>query len=106
MASGGADHVIPPFKERLREALDSESLPVALGRSLPQLSERRDAAFRVRDFEGSQADLGGRRQAAREEQAHVYYGDVTSPEALAHAHLARRGCWLCLSTTRLRRAER
>ena len=64
MASGAAGHTIPPFKERLREALESESLPVALGRSLPQLSERRDAAFRVRDFEGSQADLGGRRQAA------------------------------------------
>ena len=89
MVSGAAGHAIPPFKERLREALESESLPVALGRSLPQLSERRDAAFRVRDFEGSQADLGGRRQAAREEQAHVYYGDVTSPEALAHAHLGQ-----------------
>ena len=41
-------YTIPPFKaDRLREALDSESLPVALGRSLPQLSERRDAAFRA-----------------------------------------------------------
>ena len=28
-------------------------------------------------------------RAAREEQAQVYYGDVTSPEALAHAHLAQ-----------------
>ena len=64
MAAAGTSHTIPPFKERLREALQSESLPVALGRSLPQLSERRDAAFRVQDFEGSQADLGGRRQAA------------------------------------------
>ena len=66
MAAGGATHAIPPFKERLREALESESLPVALGRSLPQLSERRDAAFRARDFKGGQADLGGRRRAALE----------------------------------------
>ncbi len=28
-------------------------------------------------------------RAARQAQAHVYYGDVTSPEALAHAHLGQ-----------------
>jgi len=64
MSAGSAAHAIPPFKDRLREALESESLPVALGRSLPQLSERRNAAFSARDFPSSQADLGGRRQAA------------------------------------------
>ena len=82
MASGGAGHVIPPFKERLREALDSESLPVALGRSLPQLSERRDAAFRARDFKGGQADLGGRRRAALERMPELVEEFTTAAEAV------------------------
>ena len=82
MASGGAGHVIPPFKERLREALESESLPVALGRSLPQLSERRDAAFRARDFKGGQADLGGRRRAALERMPELVEEFTTAAEAV------------------------
>lgn len=82
MAAGSAAHAIPPFKERLREALESESLPVALNRSLPQLSERRDAAFRVRDFEGSQADLGGRRQAALDRMPELVEEFTAAAEAV------------------------
>ena len=82
MASGAAGHKIPPFKERLREALESESLPVALGRSLPQLSERRDAAFRARDFKGGQADLGGRRQAALERMPELVEEFTAAAEAV------------------------
>lgn len=37
MASGAAGHAIPPFKERLREALESDSLPVALGLDAPAI---------------------------------------------------------------------
>ena len=82
MAPGAAGHAIPPFKERLREALESDSLPVALGRSLPQLSERRDAAFRTRDFQGSQADLGGRRQAALERMPELVEEFTAAAEAV------------------------
>ena len=82
MASGGAGHTIPPFKERLHEALESESLPVALGRSLPQLSERRDAAFRARDFKGGQADLGGRRRAALDRMPELVEEFTTAAEAV------------------------
>ena len=82
MSAGSAAHTIPPFKERLREALESESLPVALGRSLPQLSERRDAAFRARDFEGSQADLGGRRQAALDRMPELVEEFTAAAEAV------------------------
>ena len=82
MSAGSAAHTIPPFNERLREALESESLPVALGRSLPQLSERRDAAFSARDFEGSQADLGGRRQAALDRMPELVEEFTAAAEAV------------------------
>ncbi|MYE00186.1 MAG: 4Fe-4S dicluster domain-containing protein [Alphaproteobacteria bacterium] len=82
MSAGSAAHAIPPFKERLREALESESLPVALGRSLPQLSERRNAAFSARDFEGSQADLGGRRQAALDRMPELIEEFTAAAEAV------------------------
>ncbi len=57
-------HPIAPFKSRLRAALASTSLPVALGRTLPQLDGRRREAFADRDFEGGQRDLAARRGAA------------------------------------------
>ena len=82
MSAGSAAHAIPPFKERLREALESESLPVALGRSLPQLSERRNAAFSARDFPGSQADLGGRRQAALDRMPQLVEEFTAAAEAV------------------------
>jgi len=82
MSAGSAAHTIPPFKERLREALESESLPVALGRSLPQLSERRNAAVSARDFEGSQADLGGRRQAALDRMPELIEEFTAAAEAV------------------------
>ncbi|MDE2768207.1 MAG: LUD domain-containing protein [Chloroflexota bacterium] len=82
MSAGSTAHTIPPFRERLREALESESLPVALGRSLPQLSERRDAAFSARDFEGSQADLGGRRQAALDRMPELVEEFTAAAEAV------------------------
>ena len=57
-------HEIPPFRQRLREALASESLPVALGRALSLLSERRAEAFDGRDFTALRDSLAARRQAA------------------------------------------
>ncbi len=57
-------HAIPSFRSRLREALASTSLPIALGRTLPKLNERRDAAFESHDFEQVQSDLRTRRRAA------------------------------------------
>ena len=55
---------IAPFKRRLADALRSESLPVALDRSLTQLRERRDAAFAGRQFKVSRARLAAQRAAA------------------------------------------
>ena len=55
---------------------------MALGRSLPQLSERRDAAFRARDFKGGQADLGGRRRAALERMPELVEEFTTAAEAV------------------------
>ena len=64
MSADEIGHAIPSFRSRLREALASTSLPIALGRTLPKLTERRDAAFESHDFERVQADLRTRRRAA------------------------------------------
>jgi iron-sulfur cluster protein len=53
---------IAPFKKRLRAALDSQSLPVALTRVLPLLDERRREAFEDRDFPAEQERLAAIRQ--------------------------------------------
>lgn len=41
---------VAPFKERLEQALESTTLPVALGRALPAFRERRRNAFEGDDF--------------------------------------------------------
>ena len=56
------NHSIAPFKQRLRAALKSESLPVALGRVLPILDSRRREAFKGRDFPAEQARLAAIRR--------------------------------------------
>ncbi len=66
MASGSTGHAIPPFETRLREALDSSSLPVALGRTLPTMNARRQAAYADGNFTQAQAALGAQRRAALE----------------------------------------
>ncbi len=48
---------IPPFKERLEAALASESLPIALDRSLGLFRQRRLAAFANDDFRAIQRKL-------------------------------------------------
>ena len=48
---------IPPFRERLDAALASESLPIALDRSLGVFRERRLAAFANDDFSAIQKEL-------------------------------------------------
>ncbi|MHB8578206.1 MAG: LUD domain-containing protein, partial [Dehalococcoidia bacterium] len=53
-----------PFKDRLKHALASETLPVALGRTLGNLRRRRDAAFEEVDFTALQADVTRRKTAA------------------------------------------
>jgi len=44
-----------PFKQRLKEALASETLPIALERTLSSFRERRAAAFREADFDALRA---------------------------------------------------
>ena len=55
-------HVVAPFKQRLRDALASDSLPTALGRVLPLLDGRRREAFHGRDFPAEQARLAAIRK--------------------------------------------
>ena len=55
-------HVVAPFKRRLRDALESDSLPMALGRVLPLLDGRRREAFHGRDFPAEQARLAAIRR--------------------------------------------
>src|SRR5205823_3984682 len=50
-------------KARVRDALASETLGVALDRALPTFRERRLAYFEGRDFEAARHDLAVRRQA-------------------------------------------
>lgn len=53
-----------PFRSRLRAALASKTLPVALGRTLSTLTARRAAALQELDFEAMRARLAERRRAA------------------------------------------
>ena len=55
-------HAVAPFKRRLRDALESDSLPMALGRVLPLLDGRRREAFHGRDFPAEQARLAAIRK--------------------------------------------
>ena len=55
-------HAVAPFKQRLRDALESDSLPTALGRVLPLLDGRRREAFHGRDFPAEQARLAAIRK--------------------------------------------
>ncbi|MDE2991221.1 MAG: LUD domain-containing protein [Chloroflexota bacterium] len=55
-------HAVAPFKKRLRDALESDSLPMALGRVLPLLDGRRREAFDGRDFPAEQARLAAIRK--------------------------------------------
>jgi len=55
-------HDVAPFKQRLRDALESDSLPMALGRVLPLLDGRRREAFHGRDFPAEQARLAAIRK--------------------------------------------
>lgn len=59
---GAVSHAVAPFKKRLRDALDSDSLPMALGRVLPLLDGRRREAFHGRDFPAEQARLAAIRK--------------------------------------------
>ena len=60
--AGVVSHVVAPFKQRLRDALASDSLPTALGRVLPLLDGRRREAFHGRDFPAEQARLAAIRK--------------------------------------------
>ncbi len=53
---------VAPFKKRLQDALESDSLPMALGRVLPLLDGRRREAFHGRDFPAEQARLAAIRK--------------------------------------------
>src|SRR5579884_2250758 len=53
-----------PFKSRLKKALASETLPVALDRTMGNMRSRRAAAFEEVDFKELQADVTRRKQAA------------------------------------------
>ncbi|MGD9893186.1 MAG: [Fe-S]-binding protein, partial [Dehalococcoidia bacterium] len=46
-----------PFKHRLKHALESESIPVALGRALGTFRDRRAAVFAEGEFSGVQEQL-------------------------------------------------
>ena len=59
---GAVSHAVAPFKQRLRDALESDSLPMALGRVLPLLDGRRREAFDGRDFPAEQARLAAIRK--------------------------------------------
>ena len=59
---GAVSQAVAPFKQRLRDALDSDSLPMALGRVLPLLDGRRREAFHGRDFPAEQARLAAIRK--------------------------------------------
>ena len=59
---GDVSHAVAPFKQRLRDALESDSLPMALGRVLPLLDGRRREAFDGRDFPAEQARLAAIRK--------------------------------------------
>src|SRR5579883_2380129 len=54
----------PPFEQRLKRALASPDLPVALDRSLTQFRERRAKAMASVDFDALRADVTARRQHA------------------------------------------
>ena len=82
MPADRADHAIPPFSSRLREALASTSLPIALGRTLPKLTERRDAAFESQDFDRVQSDLSARRRAAIDDLPELLQKFQESSEAV------------------------
>src|SRR5438552_2871771 len=55
-----------PFYERLKKALASETLPIALERSLGNFRRRREAAFEEADFDALREDVTRRKQAALE----------------------------------------
>ena len=55
-----------PFKERLKEALASPTLELALERALTTFRERRDASFQPGEFERLRVDLVQRKNAAIE----------------------------------------
>src|SRR4051794_30401390 len=55
-----------PFKQRLSEALASQTLPVALDRALGAFRERRAAAMSEVDFQALREDVTRRKQAALE----------------------------------------
>ncbi len=59
---GAVSHAVAPFKKRLQDALESDSLPMALGRVLPLLDGRRREAFDGRDFPAEQARLAAIRK--------------------------------------------
>ncbi len=59
---GAVSQAVAPFKQRLRDALESDSLPMALGRVLPLLDGRRREAFDGRDFPAEQARLAAIRK--------------------------------------------
>ena len=48
---------VAPFQERLKQALESSTVPVALGRALPAFRERRIKAIGDDDFEAIQRQL-------------------------------------------------
>jgi L-lactate dehydrogenase complex protein LldF len=53
-----------PFKQRLKQSLAREEIPVALRRGLGTLLDRRNLRFEPGEFEGIQRDLGAMKAAA------------------------------------------
>jgi len=53
-----------PFKQRLKQAVQSETIPVALARALGTFRERRNAVFAPGEFARVQATLGAIKRAA------------------------------------------
>src|SRR5581483_9791073 len=56
----------PPFKHRLKEALDAPNLELALTRALTQFRDRRGASFAPGEFEPLRDELVRRKNAAIE----------------------------------------
>lgn len=57
---------LAPFKQRLKHALESDTLELALDRALTAFRERRAAAFEPGEFQQLRADLKRRKNAALE----------------------------------------
>lgn len=78
-----------PFKQRLKEALASETLPIALERTLSSFRERRAAAFREADFDALRADVTRRKKEALERLPELVRQFTTEAQkAGAVVHLA------------------